>query len=57
MWTQILAAIGNLAPIDSRGAAGDSILRAVFEVELLAGAITSKLQSKVESVRSATTPG
>jgi hypothetical protein len=51
--TQMLAVIGNLAPLYTRGAAGDSILRAVSDVELLASAITAKLQSKAESVRAA----
>ncbi len=49
--TQMLAVIGNLAPLYTRGAAGDSILRAVSDVEMLANAITAKLQSKAESVR------
>lgn len=49
--TQMLALIANLAALYSRDAAGDSIMRAVFEVELLANTITSKLQSKVESIR------
>ena len=49
--TQMLAVIGNLAPLYTRGAAGDSVLRAVSDVELLANAITVKLQSKAESVR------
>jgi len=52
--TQMLAVIGNLAPLYTRGAAGDSILRAVSDVEMLANAITAKLQSKAESVRAAT---
>ncbi len=51
--TQMLGLIGNLAPLYTRGAAGDSILRAVSDVELLAIAITTKLQSKAESVRAA----
>jgi hypothetical protein len=49
--TQMLAVISNLAPLYTRGAAGDSILRAASEVELLANAITVKLLSKAESVR------
>ena len=53
--TQILAVIGNLAPFCTRGAAGDPILRAVADVEMLANAITAKLQSKSESVRLAAT--
>jgi hypothetical protein len=51
--TQMLAVISNLAPLYTRGAAGDSILRAVFEVEMLANAITAKLLSKAETVRPA----
>jgi len=51
--TQMLAVIGNLAPLYTRGAAGDSILRAVTDVEMLANAITAKLQFKEESVRAA----
>jgi hypothetical protein len=51
--TQMLAVIGNLAPLYTRGAAGDSILRAVADIELLANATTAKLQSKAESVRAA----
>ena len=34
--TEMLALISNLAPLYTRGAAGDSILRAVFDVEMLA---------------------
>lgn len=49
--TQMLAVISNLAPLYTRGAAGDSILRAASEVEMLANAITVKLLSKAESVR------
>ncbi len=49
--TQMLAAISNLAPLYTRGAANDSILRAASEVEGLANAITVKLLSKAESVR------
>jgi hypothetical protein len=55
--SRMLAVIGNLAALYSRGAAGDSIIRAVFEVELLANSITAKLHSKAESVRAATTAG
>jgi hypothetical protein len=57
MCTQMLAVIGNLASLYSRGAADDSILRAVFEVELLANAITAKLHSKMESARAFVGPG
>lgn len=49
--TQMLAVISNLAPLSTRGAAGDSILRAVYEVEMLANAITTKLLTKAETVR------
>ncbi len=55
--TQMLALISNLAPLYTRGAAGDSILRAASEVELLANAITVKLLSKAESVRLASATG
>jgi hypothetical protein len=49
--TQMLAVIGNLAPLYTRGATGDSILRAASEVEMLAIAISTKHLSKAESVR------
>ena len=49
--TQMLGVISNLAPLYTRGAANDSILRAASEVEMLANAITVKLLSKAESVR------
>ena len=49
--TQLVALIGNLAPLHTRGAAGDSILRAVSDVEQLANAVVSKLQAKADSVR------
>jgi len=55
--TQMLAVISNLAPLYTRGAAGDSILRAASEVEMLANAITAKLLSKAESVRQVSTTG
>jgi hypothetical protein len=55
--TQMLAVIGNLAPLYTRGAAGDSILRAVSEVEMLANAISAKLLSKAETVRLGSAPG
>ncbi len=51
--TQMLAVISNLAPLYTRGAAGDSILRAASDVEMLANAITAKLLSKAESIRQA----
>ena len=51
--TQMLAVISNLAPLYTRGATGDSTLRAVTDIEMLANAITVKLQSKAESVRAA----
>jgi hypothetical protein len=49
--TQMLAVIGNLAPLCTRGTTGDSILRASAEVEMLAIAITTKHLSKVQAVR------
>ena len=49
--TQMLAVISNLAPLYTRGATGDSILRAASEVEMLAIAISAKHLSKVEAVR------
>ena len=55
--TQMLAVISNLAPLYTRGAAGDSILRAVSEVEMLANDISTKLLSKVATVRVVSTPG
>ena len=48
---RLLGVISNLAPLYTRGAAGDSILRAVSEIELLANAITANLMSKAETVR------
>jgi len=48
---QMLTVISNLAPIYARGAANDSIWRAVYEVEMLANAVASKLLSKAETVR------
>ena len=47
----MLTLISNLAPLYSRGAAGDSILRAVADVEMLANAISAKLLSKADTVR------
>ncbi len=49
--TEMLTLISNLAPLYSRGAAGDSILRAVADVEMLANAISAKLLSKADTVR------
>jgi hypothetical protein len=49
--TQMLAVISNLAPLCTRGATGDSILRAASEVEMLAIAITTKHMAKAEAVR------
>ncbi len=49
--TQMLAVISNLAPLYTRGATGDSILRAASEVEMLAIAITTKHLTKAEAVR------
>lgn len=51
--TRMLGLLANLAALRSRGVAVDSIIRAAFEVELLANTITAKLQSKVEAIRSA----
>lgn len=48
--TQMLAVIGNLAPLYTRGATGDSILRAASEVEMLAIAISTKHLAKAEAV-------
>ena len=53
----MLGVISNLAPLYTRSAAGDSILRAVSEIEMLANAITAKLLSKAESVRVVSTTG
>ena len=55
----MLAVISNLAPLYTRGAAGDSIWRAAADIELLANAIATKLTSKAETVRvvSATAAG
>ncbi len=50
--TQMLGVISNLAPLYTRSAAGDSIMRAAFEVETLANAISFKLFTKTEAVRS-----
>ena len=47
----MLAVIGNLAPIYARGATGDTVLRAASDVEMLANAISMKLQAKAEEVR------
>jgi hypothetical protein len=55
--TQMLGVINDLASLYTRGAAGDSILRAVSEVEMLANAITAKLLSKAETVRVVSTTG
>jgi hypothetical protein len=55
--TQMLGVINNLAPLYSRGAAGDSIFRAVSDVETLANAITAKLLSKAGTVPRVTTTG
>ena len=55
--TQMLGVISNLAPLYTRGAAGDSILRTVSEIEMLADSITAKLHSKAGMVRSASTNG
>lgn len=49
--TQLLSVLGNLAPLYTRNAADDSILRAASEVEMLTNAIISKHFSKAETVR------
>jgi hypothetical protein len=49
--TQMLGVISNLAPLYTRGATGDSILRAASEVERLAIAITTKHLAKAEAAR------
>jgi hypothetical protein len=49
--TEMLGLLSNLAPLYARGAAGDSILRAVSDVEMLAIATTAKLLSKADAVR------
>ena len=49
--TEMLTLITNLSPLYTRGAAGDSILRAVSDVEMLANAISAKLLSKADTVR------
>jgi hypothetical protein len=48
--TQMIGVISNLAALYTRGAAGDSVLRAASDVEMLATAVNSKLLSKVETV-------
>ena len=47
----MLGVISNLAALYSRGDAGDSILRAASDVEMLATALTDKLFSKADMVR------
>jgi hypothetical protein len=49
--TQMLGVISNLAPLYTRGATGDSILRAASEVQMLATAITTKHLAKAEAAR------
>jgi hypothetical protein len=49
--TQMLGVISNLAPLYSRGATGDSILRAASEVQMLAMAIATKHLAKAEAAR------
>jgi hypothetical protein len=43
--------ISNLAPLYTRGATGDSILRAASEVQMLAMAIITKHLAKAEAAR------
>ena len=47
---QMLAVISNLTALYTRGAAGDSIMRAAFDVEMIASAATNKLLSKAEMI-------
>jgi hypothetical protein len=49
--TQMLGVISNLAHLCSRGATGDSILRAASEVQMLTLAISAKHLAKAEAVR------
>ena len=49
--TQMLGVISNLAPLYTRGATGDSILRAASEVQMLAMAIITKHLAKAEAAR------
>jgi hypothetical protein len=49
--TQMLGVISNLAPLYTRGATGDSILRAASEVQMLALAIATKHLAKAEAAR------
>jgi len=49
--TEMFGVISHLTALYTRGAAGDSILRAAFDVEMLANAVTAKLLSKAEMVR------
>jgi hypothetical protein len=49
--TQMLGVISNLAPLYTRGATNDSILRAASEVQMLAIAVTTKHLAKAEAAR------
>ena len=49
--TQMLGVISNLAPLYTRGATGDSILRAASEVQMLAMAIITKHLAKAEAAQ------
>jgi hypothetical protein len=49
--TQLLGVISNLAALYTRGATGDSILRAASEVEMLTMAVITKHRAKAEAVR------
>src|SRR4051812_45593384 len=53
--TQMIGVISNLAALYTRGAAGDSVWRAASDVEMLTNAVTTKLLSKVETVRRTST--
>ena len=54
--SQMIALITNLAALYTRGAAGDSIMRAASEVEMFGAALTDKLYSKAEFVRESSLP-
>jgi hypothetical protein len=49
--TQMLGVISNLAPLYTRGATGDSILRAASEVQMLAITMTTTHLAKAEAAR------
>ena len=49
--TQMFGVISNLAALYTRDEAGDSIMRAASDLEMLANALSHKLYSKAEMVR------